>query len=88
MAVSHDHEPGCCVDRRFNERHPGANVEGCNDHTCMRLPAGRTCADCFAVAACEAIYGANPTNTVCTFFPRRFRLPVVSAEAVPEERPT
>ena len=67
-------EPGCCVDRRYKEKHPDAYMpRACNDKTCMLLPAGCTCADCVGFARCKALLGRNGSETVCDFFPRRFR---------------
>ena len=52
---------GCCID--------GA----CNERTCMILPEGKTCGDCVHVARCRGVFGHTPTDTVCDWFPRRFR---------------
>ena len=51
---------GCCTDK------------ACTRDTCMELPAGTTCGDCYHIARCKAIYGHTETNTYCDWFPRRF----------------
>ena len=38
----------------------------------MKLPEGKTCADCYACRHCTAIYGVKPENTKCDFYPVRF----------------
>ncbi len=58
--------PGCCVDRRYGD--------GCTAATCMRLADGKTCGDCTHQQHCAALYGKQPSDTTCDFFPRRFRL--------------
>ena len=52
---------GCCVDR------------SCTPDTCMRLPAENTCGHCTHERRCTSIFGMKPTDTECSFFPRRFR---------------
>lgn len=54
---------GCCYDKR------------CTAETCMNLPDGRTCGDCFHIKRREAIFGHVPSDTSCDWFPRRFREP-------------
>lgn len=56
-------KPGCCVDN------------ACSEATCMRLPAGKTCADCLHCDRCTSMFGAKPTDERCGFYPRRFREP-------------
>ena len=55
------HKQGCCEDGK------------CTPETCMILPAGKTCDDCVHLMRCEAIFGHVPADTVCDWFPRRFR---------------
>jgi hypothetical protein len=38
----------------------------------MKLPDGKTCADCAHESRCVKIFGAASTDTSCGFFPRRF----------------
>lgn len=38
----------------------------------MKLPPGKTCADCYHCYRCTRIFGAKPENTVCDFAPSRF----------------
>ncbi len=52
--------PGCCVDK------------DCKPHTCMALPAGKTCGDCVHVGRCTLLFGIKPEATICDFYPRRF----------------
>lgn len=61
---------GCCVDR------------ACTPETCMNLPAGMTCGQCVHLDRCTKIYGHKPEDTVCDWFPRKFRL----REAAPEDK--
>lgn len=56
MANTH----GCCSDK------------ACTPETCMELPPGLTCADCFSIKRCKAIFGHTETDTYCDWFPRRF----------------
>lgn len=53
--------PGCCVDR------------ACQPHTCMALPAGKTCADCVHVERCVTMFGIKPESAICDFYPRRYQ---------------
>lgn len=55
---------GCCVDKKYGK--------GCNEQTCMTLPAGESCATCVHVWRCTTIFGSKPEDTSCQFFPRRF----------------
>lgn len=55
---------GCCVDRKYGT--------GCNDDNCMQLPADTTCADCVHVIRCTTLFGSEPENDTCEWFPRRF----------------
>jgi len=59
---------GCCADK------------ACDSNTCMELPQGKTCGDCFAFRHCAAFYGRKATDTYCDFFPRRFKEPAPKAE--------
>ena len=38
----------------------------------MKLPNGKTCADCVHVYRCTTIFGAKSTNTECDFYPIRY----------------
>lgn len=40
---------------------------------CMKLPDGKTCADCDSVGWCKMAYGVKPQNTSCHFEPIRFK---------------
>jgi hypothetical protein len=40
----------------------------------MRLPVGKTCAQCIHLPRCVAMFGAQPENRVCDFSPSRFTL--------------
>lgn len=41
----------------------------------MKLPEGKTCADCVHADRCEALFGAVRRGfTSCDFWPSRFRL--------------
>ena len=51
---------GCCVDK------------SCTPETCMRLPEGKACGDCFHFLRCQQFAWAESLNTTCDFFPRRF----------------
>lgn len=63
--------PGCCVDRVYAAF--GTRARGCSDDTCMTLPAGQSCGTCVHHNRCTSLFGAKTENTVCDFFPRRFR---------------
>ncbi len=52
---------GCCVDDR------------CDDQTCSVLPEGATCTDCVHVYRCVMIFGVQPENVICDFYPLKFR---------------
>lgn len=39
----------------------------------MRLPAGKTCGDCFHIRRCKAMFGHVETDTYCDWSPSRFR---------------
>jgi len=52
---------GCCVDKK------------CTPDTCMTLPEGKTCGDCFHGPRCFAIFGHKASDTFCDWFPRKFR---------------
>lgn len=57
---------GCCRDRPYGK--------GCTTETCMHLPVlGQTCSDCVHVMRCTTIFGQEPDDIACQFFPRRFR---------------
>lgn len=50
----------------------------CTSHTCMNLPDGVTCGDCIHIKRCSAIFGHEPEDRYCDWFPRRFQqLPTV-----------
>lgn len=66
--------PGCCVDRVYAEF--GTPARGCSPDTCMTLPSGQSCGTCFHHNRCTGLFGAKTENTVCQFFPRRFRAAV------------
>lgn len=55
---------GCCVDK------------SCTTVTCMNIPDGNECDDCAHWHKCLSMFGAEPGNTSCQFFPRKFRLTV------------
>lgn len=38
----------------------------------MKLPAGKTCADCRWFAKCKWLISCPPTNTTCDWAPSRF----------------
>ncbi len=38
----------------------------------MKLPEGKTCADCGAFKRCALLFGGEPDNTECDFSPSRF----------------
>lgn len=40
----------------------------------MRLPEGRTCADCRHIARCKGFGFSWPERTSCDFWPSRFAL--------------
>lgn len=50
----------------------------------MRLPDGKTCADCYAVRFCVGIGCTTVESTKCDYWPRRFREP--AAPTLPESR--
>lgn len=56
---------GCCADKPYGK--------GCTDKTCMKLPDGETCGTCVHASRCTKLFGSDPSDTSCTFFPRRFR---------------
>lgn len=56
---------GCCVDKKYGK--------GCTPETCMQLPDGKKCGDCVHIKRCKAIFGHTENDTVCDWFPRRFR---------------
>jgi len=35
----------------------------------MKLPEGKTCANCLHVVRCVVLFGAKHTNTICDFSP-------------------
>ena len=51
---------GCCID----------NV--CTPDTCMELPEGETCGDCYHITVCYTFCGHEMKDTYCDWFPRRF----------------
>lgn len=58
---------GCCADKKYGK--------GCNERTCMSLPAGKTCGDCVRYESCAAFLGGGrfqASNTSCDWFPRAF----------------
>lgn len=44
----------------------------CTPETCMTLPDGKHCSDCYHIVRCTSIFGAKKTDTDCQFFPRKF----------------
>lgn len=42
----------------------------------MKLPTGKTCADCVHLRRCVGLGYTKPENTTCDFAPSRFRLKV------------
>jgi hypothetical protein len=55
---------GCCVDKKYGK--------GCIPDTCMTLPEGRTCEDCYLFTKCEALLQGIAERRTCDFFPRKF----------------
>jgi hypothetical protein len=55
---------GCCEDKKYGK--------GCTPDTCMNLPDGLTCGDCYHINKCSKIFGHTSTDTYCDWFPRRF----------------
>lgn len=53
-----------------------ASASSSNDLLCadddMKLPAGKTCADCYHCLRCTALFGAKKENTSCDFSPSKF----------------
>ena len=46
----------------------------------MKLPAGKTCGDCFHINRCLGIgYISSAANTSCDFLPSRYREPKQAA---------
>lgn len=43
----------------------------------MKLPEGKTCADCAHYKRCEALFDCPTTNTECDWAPSRFRQRVI-----------
>lgn len=40
----------------------------------MKLPEGKTCADCVHIRRCADVLGCTkPDNTSCDFYPNKFR---------------
>ena len=39
----------------------------------MKLPEGKTCEVCFAYEWCKRLFGCEPTNTECDYYPVRFK---------------
>ena len=39
----------------------------------MDLPEGKTCSNCIHCRRCCAMFGAQPDNTSCDFYPVRFQ---------------
>jgi hypothetical protein len=57
-----------------------------NEHEAMKLPAGKTCANCHHYYRCSAMFGAHLKRTECDFYPRRFiERPVAVTESAAEE---
>ncbi len=46
----------------------------------MRLPDGKTCADCVHCYRCCLLFGAKPENRECDFYPVRFQAKEVNRE--------
>ena len=59
---------GCCIDKTYTRK------------TCMNLPDGFTCGDCFHETRCCSIFGHKPSDTYCDFFPNRFMSKLKVAE--------
>lgn len=38
----------------------------------MKLPKGKTCADCFHIERCKMLFQCNPENIICDWNPNRF----------------
>ena len=39
----------------------------------MKIPNSKTCKDCVHCKRCCSMFGANPQNTECDFYPVRFQ---------------
>jgi hypothetical protein len=50
------------------------------------LPPGFTCQDCWAFSFCAGIGCTTAENTVCDFYPSRFRLSALSQKEYPTMR--
>jgi hypothetical protein len=81
---------GCCADRKSRDYclSVGRDVRHyndiCTETTCMELPTGETCGSCVHVRRCTTMFGADPSDTSCGFYPRRFRKsPAVEANNGP-----
>jgi len=61
---------GCCADKV------------CTPETCMTLPDGASCSMCVTATYCRKVFGVDPANTWCDFYPRRYRPQVLLAEAL------
>ncbi len=53
----------------------------------MRLPAGKTCGDCFHIRRCKAMFGHVETDTYCDWSPSRFRAMLSAAQPAPKSAP-
>lgn len=56
-----------------------------SDRDDMKLPEGKTCADCHWFKRCDWLISCKPTNTECDWSPSRFRLPVAASLAAMKE---
>jgi hypothetical protein len=80
---------GCCADRKDRDellasgKCAGRYLPCCDASTCMKLDEGKSCADCKHERTCREMFGGDPKNTNCQWFPRRFlqarNLPVVES---------
>ena len=50
-----------------------AHCDGCYYVEKMKLPEGKTCADCVHLKRCVGLGCTKPENTSCDFFPNKFR---------------
>jgi hypothetical protein len=58
-----------------NEQHrracPGRGAK--TFYATLNLPVGMSCADCWHLNRCVSLFGVEPTNETCDFYPIMFR---------------
>lgn len=52
--------------------HPRLSDEQ-KQHDCMKLPVGKTCADCAHDEHCKMLFGITGNETTCDFYPSKFQ---------------